>query len=136
LINKQPEAVINVDASGKIATWGCYIGTADAPKPGIFPLLILIACDLAFNFYDVSSLTSEVLQKNDAPQKFNKYLGIKKSGCKIVTRASDINMTVFEYNVSRDEFASVKQKAMGLLTKNFRKMFIDFEGTEDRYCHA
>ena len=132
LINNQPEAVINVDASEKIATWGCYIGSGDAPKPGIFPLLTLIACHLAFNFYHTSEIRSEVIEQNDAPQKLNKYLGIKKTGCRVITRVSGVRIKVIEYSLIRDEFPLIKEKAMGLLTKNFREIFSDFEAADGR----
>lgn len=136
LINKEPVAVINIDASENIATWGCYIGAPDIPKPGIFPLLTLIACHFAFNICGAHAIRSDVIQKNDAPQKLNRYLGIEIVDSKVIRRTSNVAVNVLEYHLSRDDFALVKRKAMGLLTKNLRMMFSDFETTAGRHGYA
>lgn len=61
LMDGTPTAVLNVDAASESALWGCYIAPGNAPKPGLFPLLIMIAGHLAFDRYGVSQLRSNVL---------------------------------------------------------------------------
>jgi hypothetical protein len=126
VIDGNPEAVLNVDASGETAQWGCYLSPRNAPKPGIFPLLIMIAAHLAFNRYGLSELRSDVLEHNIAPQKMNAFLGIPVAGRKTVTRASGTQIEVLQYCMKRENFAELKSVAAKLLTQHYRKMFDAF----------
>lgn len=131
-INGCPEAVLNVDASaGDSAHWGCYLAPAQAPKPGIFPLLILISAQLAFAYYGVDRLLSDVLAQNAPPQKINAFLGVPITGGRAVTRASGDVVEVVEYALHRGAFDDVKSRAGKLLTKGYRAMFETFADNLD-----
>lgn len=126
LINGTPIGVLNVDASSESALWGCYIAPGSAPKPGVFPLLIMVAGHLAFDHYGVSELRSDVLEHNAAPQKMNAFLGIPVSRRRTVKRASGTEFEVLEYCMGPEDFAEVKSIAVKLLTRHYRDNFAAF----------
>ncbi|NKI58356.1 hypothetical protein HCG46_08805 [Labrenzia sp. PO1] len=126
VIDGIPAAVLNVDASSERAFWGCYLAPGNAPKPGVFPLLIMIAGHLAFNHYGVSELRSDVLEHNTPPQKMNAFLGIPVIGRRTVKRASGTEIEVLEYCIGPEDFAEVKSIAVKLLTRHYRESFDAF----------
>lgn len=118
--------MLTVDVSGDSGQWGCYLSPRNAPKPGVFPLLIMISGHLAFNRYDLTELRSDVLAQNTAPQKMNAFLGIPVTGRRTVKRASGTQIEVVEYCMSRDDFVKLKSVATKLLTRRYREMFDAF----------
>lgn len=126
VIDGTPAAVLNVDASGESALWGCYLAPRNAPKPGVFPLLIMIAGHLAFNRYGVSELRSDVLEHNAPPQKMNAFLGIPVSGRRTIKRASGTEIGILEYCMGPEDFVEVKSIAAKLLTQHYRRNFDAF----------
>lgn len=126
LIDGIPTAVLNIDATEDSALWGCYLAPGSAPKPGVFPLLVMIAGHLAFDYYGVSELRSEVLEHNAAPKKMNAFLGIRISGCRTIKRASGAEIEVLEYGMGPEDFAEAKSIGLKLLTQHYREIFSTF----------
>lgn len=123
----QPQAVLNINRIDVTeGNWGCYLGEGNI-RPGLFPMLILIAGHLAFNRYQLGVLRSDVLSENEAPQKMNQFLGIECTGIRQQTRSNRELITVFEYVLLRENWHSVKKRASKLLTRDQRALVASFE---------
>lgn len=121
-----PQAVLNLDLSQTDAYWGCYLAPAAAPRPGLFPLMVLLAGHLAFVRHGAASLCSDVLAHNLAPQKMNVFLGIGKVGRRPLERADGSKVDVVEYSLAQADFVAVEQKATKLLTRRMLELFTSF----------
>jgi hypothetical protein len=122
----QPQAVLNLDLGQAEAYWGCYLAPSTAPRPGLFPLLVLLAGHLAFVRQGAASLCSDVLTHNLAPQKMNGFLGIAEAGRRQMNRADGQMVEVIAYRLAQADFARVQQKAARLLTRRMLELFTDF----------
>lgn len=121
-----PEAVMSVDMSQPCASWGCYIGNGSVPRPGLFPMLAMIAGVIAFEKYDQQALCSDVLEHNLAPQKMNGFLGIPKIGQRSMVRPSGETLDVLEYRLERSDWEQVIGRANALLTRQLRACLNEF----------
>lgn len=124
-LSGHPVGVISLNINGTRGYWGCYLVPGDAPKPGVFVLMVLVACHLAFARFGLETLDSDVLAHNAAPLKMNDFLGIRRVGHRRVERAGK-PLDVQEFRLVRDDFPHIEGRATQLLTKSQKKMWQAF----------
>ena len=128
-IDGDPQAVLNVNrTSSDEAYWGCYLG-ATKLRPGLFPMLVLIAGAFAFSKLGVSVLKSDVLEHNLAPQKVNRFLGLQNTGSRQDADGTGGEKKVLEYQVHAAQWVAVADRARKVLTQKQREQFRLFSET-------
>ena len=135
-LDDQPEAVFNVnvdDTDDTNAQWGCYIGPAGTPRPGLFPLMIGLAGSLAFGPLQCSVLYSEVVDSNKTPQKLNAFLGVPSYDTRREIRPSGEAVDVVLYQVDYTDWQRIRNKIDNILTSAQRNALACFES--DPYAH-
>lgn len=125
-IDEVPQAALNIDVSNPEATWGCYLAPSAAPRPGLFPLLILITGYLAFDRHGATALRSDVLAHNAAPQRMNNFLGVPEVGRRMLLRDEACEIQVIEYRLPRSDFANLRSRAAKVLSRRNRELFEAF----------
>jgi UDP-4-amino-4,6-dideoxy-N-acetyl-beta-L-altrosamine N-acetyltransferase len=123
----RPEAVLNLALGTDAARWGCQIGAADAPRPGLFPLLALLAGCLVFDGLALAALDSDVLARNTAPQRLNAHLGLEPRASRIVTGGPNAGQRVLEYRLDRADWPRVQDRARPLLPRQLRAALDGFD---------
>lgn len=116
-VDGNPQAVINLDARKKNAYWGCHLRPDSGVRPGLFPLVILVAVHVAFERHESDSLDSEVLAHNLSPQTMNAYLGMPVVERRTVVRPSGDEVEVLRYSLARGYVPTLRAKALTLLTQ-------------------
>lgn len=120
-------AAMNVTFADDHAHWGCYLADPERPKPGVFPALVGIAGRIAFSDPGCTTLCSDVLASNPAPQKLNRFLGIAQSGTRELVRPDGSAVEVIEYATARTDWPGVEARIRALLTSTQRAALEAFD---------
>ena len=114
-------AVFNVNfLSSDDAYWGCYLVPNQFPKPGCFPLLILLAGRVSFEVLQCNRLKSDVLVNNRTPQSMNEFLGLKSI-------KSPEDPGVLQYEINAADWDTIQKKLAKVLTKDLYRAALDME---------
>lgn len=126
VLNSQPAAALNLAVDGDEGRWGCYIGAAQAPHTGLFPLLVVLAGRLAFEGLDLAALRSEVMARNHPPQRLNAHLGLIPDGGYPLETGPHAGEQVLTYRLARADWPALHDRACALLTRQMRGWLTGF----------
>ena len=109
-----------VDIGQATEHWGCFL-CSDGVMPGLFPALLVLAADRAFDQHGADTLASQVVECNLAPQRLNRYLGIAATETQTIQRPVAGETRLLEYRLNRSDWPPTRVRACKLLTSALQK---------------
>ena len=131
-VKNKPHGVLNVNKlNAHLGLWGCYLTQTERVMPGIFPLMIAISGKFAFEYLNLKTLNSEVIENNTAPHRINKFLEINSTNERTERRYSGelVNIVCYELNI--DQWPKVKRQILKLLPQKLSFALKNFNFEEN-----
>jgi hypothetical protein len=127
-ISDRPVGCLNINVSGPVGYWGCYLGddNGNAVRPGFFSILIGISGLVAFNVLNLDELRSDVVKHNTPPQKMNDFLKIRLDGFRQDDRPSGERIDILSYVLPKGEWPLVLERIYSTLTKHQIRLLSEF----------